>query len=221
MKKHVITLFALAALSLTACKNDKKVDETTTVETVEASKDSQQYNAVVSDSKINWEGSKVVGGKHHGTISLANGTINVKDGKIENGTFVIDMNSITVTDLVSADGKEDLEAHLKGTSSDESADHFFNVAKYPQATFNITSIKEENGVTTVVGNLTIKGTTKNVEFPAVINTSENEVSIHADAFPINRTEFGVNYNSNSVFDGLGDKAINDNIEIKLHIVAKK
>lgn len=221
MKKHVITLFALAALSLTACKNDPKVDQTTTVESVEASTDSQQYNAVVSDSKIAWEGSKLTGGKHTGTVALANGFFNVKEGKIENGTFVIDMNTITVTDLVSGDGKEDLEAHLKGTSSDEAADHFFNVGKYPEATFNITSVNDVNGATTVSGNLTIKGTTKNVEFPAVITTTDTEVSLHADAFPINRTDYGVNFNSNSVFDGLGDKAINDNIDIKLHIVAKK
>lgn len=221
MKKHVITLFALAALSLTACKNDAKVEETTTVETVEASHDSEQYNAVVSESKIAWEGSKVVGGKHQGTLALANGTINVKEGKIENGTFVIDMNSIDVTDLVAGEGKEDLEAHLKGTSSDEKADHFFNVAKFPEATFNITAVNEGEGSSTIVGNLTIKGITKNIEFPAVVNISENEVSIHADTFPFNRTDYGVNYNSNSIFDGLGDKAINDNIEVKLHIVAKK
>lgn len=221
MKKHIITLFALAALSLTACKNETKTEDTVAIETVEASTDSEQYNAVVSDSKIGWAATKLVGGGHNGTVALANGTVNVKEGKIENGTFTFDMASITVEDLVAGDGKEDLEAHLKGTSSDDAADHFFNVAKYPQATFNLTEVKEVEGKTVIAGNLTIKETTKNIEFPAVITTTDNEVSIHVDAFPINRTDFGVNYGSNSIFDGLGDKAINDNVEIKLHIVAKK
>lgn len=221
MRKHVITLVALAALSLTACKNDPKTIESDTVETVETSKDAVAYKVVASDSKIGWEGSKVVGGKHHGSIAIQEGSLNVQEGIVLNGTFVVDMNSISVEDLKPEDGKADLEAHLKGTASDEMADHFFNVAKYPTATFNLTSVKEVDGKTVIAGNLTMKGITKNIEFPAAINVSDNELSIHADTFPINRTDFGVNYNSNSVFDALGDKAINDNIEVKLHIVAKK
>ena len=40
MKKHIITLFALAALRLTACKNETKTEDTVAIETVEASTDS-------------------------------------------------------------------------------------------------------------------------------------------------------------------------------------
>ena len=221
MKKSAITLFAFALLSLTACKNEQKSTSTDPIETTETSADAAKFNVDVEASKISWEGAKVFGGKHHGTVSLVNGEINEKDGKIENGSFVIDMTTINVEDLASGDGKEDLEAHLKGTGKEEASDHFFNVTKYPEAKFDIASVKEVDGKTIVAGNLTLKGITKAIEFPAMIHNSENEIMIHADAFPINRTDFKVNYNSNSIFDNLGDKAIKDQIELKLHIVAKK
>ncbi len=223
MKKNVITLFAFAALSLTACKNDPKntVDTTDTIESTEASKDATPFTIATADSKVEWTGSKLTGGKHHGTISIANGEINVKDGKIENGKIVFDMKSIAVEDLKAGDGKEDLEAHLKGTGKEEATDHFFNVNKYPQGTFEITSITEENGKSIVSGNLTLKDVTKAIKFPAMITVTDNEVMIHADEFAINRTQWNISFNSNSVFDNLGDKAINDDILIKLHVKATK
>lgn len=223
MKKNAITLFALAALSLTACKNDPKstVETTDTIENVETSKDATPFAVATADSKVEWTGGKLTGGKHNGTIAISNGEINVKDGKIESGKIVFDMKSITVEDLKSGDGKEDLEAHLKGTGKEEATDHFFNVNKYPQGTFELTSVTEENGKSIISGNLTLKDITKAIKFPAMITVSDNEVMIHADEFAINRTDWKINFNSNSVFDNLGDKAINDEILIKLHVKATK
>ncbi|WP_430613689.1 YceI family protein [Flavobacterium sp. JP2137] len=195
--------------------------DTDTIESTETSKDAVNYAIAATDSKVEWTGSKLTGGKHNGTINVSNGEINVKDGKIENGKVVFDMTSISVEDLKAGDGKEDLEAHLKGTGKEEASDHFFNVNKYPQGTFEITAVTEENGESIVSGNLTLKDVTKAVKFPAMITVSENEVMIHANEFPINRTEWNVNYNSNSVFDNLGDKAINDEVLVKLHIKATK
>lgn len=222
MRKHVFTLATVALLALTACKNDSKNTTSDAIESTETSIDAEEFNVDTQASKISWEGGKLTGSTHNGTISLKEGILNVKDGKIENGIFVIDMNSINVEDLESGDGKEDLEAHLKGTGKEETADHFFNVTKYPEATFELVSVKEdEQGQTTLIGNLTIKEITRSIEFPASIHSDDNTIMIHASAFPINRTEFNVNFNSNSVFDGLGDKAIKDNINVSLHIEAKK
>jgi len=223
MKKNVITLFAFAALSLTACKNEPKNtgDATEITEGTETSKDALTYAVAAADSKVEWTGGKLTGGKHNGTITIANGEIHVKDGKIENGKIVFDMKSISVDDLKAGDGKEDLEAHLKGTGKEEATDHFFNVNKYPQGTFEITSVTEENGKSIIAGNLTLNDITKAIKFPAMITTSDNEVMIHADEFAINRTDWKINFNSNSVFDNLGDKAINDEILIKLHVKATK
>jgi hypothetical protein len=45
--------------------------------------------------------------------------------------------------------------------------------------------------------------------------------IKSDAFTINRTLWSINYGSKSIFDDLGDKFINDDMELKIMIMAKK
>jgi polyisoprenoid-binding protein YceI len=144
----------------------------------------------------------------------------VKDSTIQSGKFTIDMKSITVNDLKPGDGKEDLEAHLKGLKED-SADHFFNTNKYPTGTFEITGVTKEGSSTMIEGNLTIKGITKNIKFPATVNINDNELTIKSDAFKINRVLWNVNYNSKNVVKNLGDKYIDDDIELKVDVKATK
>ncbi|RKS25522.1 polyisoprenoid-binding protein YceI [Flavobacterium endophyticum] len=224
MKNRIASLLVLSALTLTvSCKNDKAAEaETTEAGTVkEVSGEAATYTIDKENSKIEWTGSKPTG-KHTGTINLAEGTVSVKDNALDTGKFTIDMNTITVTDLKAGDGKEDLEGHLKGTGGTEADfDHFFNVKKYPQANFEITKAVTENGKTSVEGNLTMKGITKNVKFPATVTVNGNTVTVVSDLFTINRTLWNVNYGSKSVFDNLGDKFINDDIELKVSVTAKK
>ncbi|WDO12960.1 YceI family protein [Flavobacterium sp. WW92] len=224
MKNRIASLLVLSALTLTvSCKNDKAAEaETTEAGTVkEVSGEAATYTIDKENSKIEWTGSKPTG-KHTGTINLAEGTVSVKDNALDTGKFTIDMNTITVTDLKAGDGKEDLEGHLKGTGGTEADfDHFFNVKKYPQANFEITKAVTENGKTSVEGNLTMKGITKNVKFPATVTVNGNTVTVVSDPFTINRTLWNVNYGSKSVFDNLGDKFINDDIELKVSVTAKK
>lgn len=225
MKNRIASLLILSALTLTvSCKNDKAAEaETTEAGAVkEASGEAASYKVDNANSKIDWTGSKPTG-KHTGTINLTDGTVSIKDNVLDSGKFTIDMNTITVTDLKAGDGKEDLEGHLKGTGGTEADyDHFFNVKKYPQATFEITKAVTENGKTAVEGNLTMKGITKNVKFPATVTVNaDNTVTLVSDPFTINRTLWNVNYGSKSVFDNLGDKFINDDIELKVSISAKK
>ena len=133
------------------------------------------------------------------------------------GDFVIDMNSITVTDITEDEGKSDLEAHLKGTGKEDGADHFFNVKTYPTGSFKLTSFDGTN----VTGDLTLKGKTKTISFPASLTISDNEVSLESKPFEINRVDFGVNYASKSVFGDLKDKFINDEVELVVKLKAKK
>src|SRR5690606_28126373 len=134
-------------------------------EAAEASAEAVKYTVNTAESTIDWTGSKPTG-KHTDTINLSEGEFSVKNDSVESGKFVIDMNSITVTDLEAGNGKDDLEAHLKGLGKEDTADHFFNVKKYPTGTFEITGITQEAGKTMVEGNLTLKETTKNIKFPA-------------------------------------------------------
>lgn len=220
MKKIFFSLFVAAALT-TACKKSAEAGDAENVK--DASAEAVSFAVDTTASVVEWVGSKPIG-KHNGTVKLTSGTVMTAGGELEGGTFVLDMTSITVTDLKPGDGKEDLEGHLKGdmAKTDADADHFFNVNKYPEGKFEITNVsKGEGGKTNIEGNLTLKGITKNVKFPATVSVDEKEVVIISDAFMINRTDWKVNYASKSVFKDLSDKFVDDEIEIKVNVTAKK
>src|SRR5690606_36684716 len=144
----------------TSCK--KSGDAADASEFATESAGGVKSNVDTAASVIEWKGSRVMGGNHNGTLMFSSGEVSAKEGVVEAGSFVMDMNSITVLDLVDdAETKGWLEGHLKG-ASEETADHFFNVSQFPEAKFEITSVSEGN----IEGNLTIKGITKNVKFPA-------------------------------------------------------
>lgn len=217
MKKVILSLVMVSALVLTSCKKESNAGDAEEVAT--ASDDATPYVLVADASTVEWVGSKPAG-KHNGTIAVSNGEIYLNNGKIESGKFTIDMSSITVLDLAAGEGKEDLEAHLKGTAEGKE-DHFFDVAKYPEASFEITTVNTVDGQTTIEGNLTMKGITKNVKFPASILVDEDTLTITSDSFVINRTDWGVNYASKSIFEDLKDKFVDDNIELKVAVKASK
>lgn len=217
MKKSIFSLFVLASMTtFVSCKKEATVTTSDAVESVVVAGASIPYKLDLQNSVVNWKGSKPTG-THTGTIMFSDGEAIVKNDTLVGGKFVFDMNSITVTDLKSGDGKEDLEAHLKGTGEKEKEDHFFNVNKYPKGSFEVTKVTEENGKSMITGNLTLKEISKSITFPAVITNDEKAMTITSEAFPINRTEWNVNYASKSVFDDLKDKTIDDNIELKINV----
>ncbi len=224
MKTKLIPAITLAVLLLTSisCKNEKKNEEETSSATPEKVTETPAialaYTVDPSSSIIEWTGKKPIG-QHTGTIQVAKGSIQTSDGKIQNGTFTIDMNSIVVTDL-EGDEKLGLEGHLKGEGEGKE-DHFFNVAKFPSATFDMTQLSEKEGKMFIEGSLTLKGIKKEVSFPVSVTTTENDLSIASDVFTIDRTQWGVNYKSKSVVENLGDKFINDDIELKIKVKATK
>lgn len=219
MKKSFLSLFVLATITLTSCKEEIKETQEP-IEVAVASEDSNSFKVDTAKSVIEWVGSKPTG-KHNGTIALSSGEIFLNNGKIESGNFILDMASITVLDLKPGDGKEDLEAHLKGIEKEEDADHFFNIKKFPEGKFELTSVETVEGKTTMNGNLTLKGITKPVSFPAILTVDGNTLNLSSESFMINRTNWGVNYASKSVFGDLKDKFVNDDIELKVNLTATK
>lgn len=221
MKKTFFNIFMIAgiAMATVGCKNEN--NEATTEDAKEvamATEEAVMYVVDTTASVIDWEGNKPTG-THTGTIQLEKGTFKANDSIIESGTFVIDMTSINVTDL-EGDEKVNLEDHLKGTVEGKEGD-FFNVNQYPEATFEVTGITENGGQAMLQGNLTMKEETKNVEFPVNINRTEDAIEITSEPFVIDRTKWGVNYGSKSVFEGLGDKFISDDIKLTINLKAKK
>lgn len=224
MKKIVLNLVLVAGISLgsISCKNDKenKVEPGEAQEAAVATGEAMSYEIDTAASTINWMGKKPTG-KHVGTINVQNGTLMATDEEITSGSVVIDMNSIKVMDKgMDEDDKKSLENHLKGTVEGKETD-FFNVEKYPTATFEITGVTEENGKKMLQGNLTIKEETKNIQFPITTNISEEKISLESEAFVIDRTDWGVNFGSKSVFDNLGDKFISDDMELTINVTATR
>ncbi|WP_299683063.1 YceI family protein [uncultured Dokdonia sp.] len=222
MNKWIVNTVAITAIlvSTVACKGDAK-NETDTTHAKEVATPTAQATTYTVDSaasKITWKGSKPAG-THEGTINVQSGSVQVAADNSITGSFIIAMNSITVTDL-EGDGKASLEAHLKGEAEGKE-DHFFNVAKHPTASFEVTGVSEKEGVRTMQGNLTIKGITKNIEFPVAYTVGGDTMTLASKPFTIDRTKWGIEFMSKSVFDDLKDKFISDDIEIAISIKAKK
>jgi polyisoprenoid-binding protein YceI len=192
--KVTSTLALLAIVALSAFKNGAKP----VTYTVDAAK-----------STITWVGKKVTG-SHNGTIALKSGSLIVDGKSVKGGTFVLDMSSIK-----DADGSAKLEGHLK-------ADDFFGTEKFPTSTFVITKVAGSTANVTVTGNLTIKGITKPLSFPATVAVNaDGTVSALAGKIVVDRTKYDIRYGSKSFIDGIGDKAIDDNFELAVKLVAKK
>ncbi|MFD3002478.1 YceI family protein [Pontibacter toksunensis] len=219
MKKTAIYASFAAALLFTACSESAtETAETTTEVTTEATTpaDGESYNVVAERSEVNWKGSKV-GGEHTGNIELQDGELVVANNEVVGGKLVIDMNTITNSDITTAEDNQKLVGHLK-------SDDFFGVEKYPTATFeitNVTAATDPTGEAThnVTGNLTIKEKTEQVTFPAVINVNNGTATAKAEV-TVDRSKFDVRYGSKSFFDDLGDKVIDDNFIITFDVTAQ-
>ena len=174
------------------------------------------YPMVVNQSQLSWEGNPLVGGGHTGTIGFKYGTISTNEsGTILKGEFVLNMHTLENADIEDEQSAKDLVNHLK-------SDDFFSVNKFPEASFELTKTARafkyarENEYE-ITGLLTIRGITHPISFPANIKI-ENGV-IKADArITIDRTRWGVNYQSKSIFASLKDGIIADEIIIVLRVV---
>lgn len=221
MKKNFskFPLIAILVLVLAGCKNENNKASTEEArEARTANSEAEEYQIDTAESVIHWKGKKPTG-THTGTIKLAEGSFTGNDSVIESGNFVIDMNSIKVTDLEGKD-REDLEAHLKGTVEGKEGD-FFNVQEYPEATFEITDFNRENGQSMLSGNLEVKEEVKNITFPVHYRFTGDQIEITSDEFNIDRTDWEVNFGSRSVFDNLGDNFVNDEVPLRIKIIANR
>lgn len=221
MKKIFLNVFLVAGLSAATvgCKDENKEAATSEArEAAMANEEAVQFEIDTTSSVIEWQGAKPTG-KHTGTIQIEDGALMANDSIIESGRIVIDMESINVTDL-QGEEKQNLEAHLKGTVEGKEGD-FFDVTKYPEASFEITGVTQKEGKTFLQGNLTMKEETKNVEIPVNINRNGETLQLTSEPFTIDRTKWGVNYGSKSVFDSLGDNFIDDEIQLTINVTARR
>ncbi len=169
------------------------------------------YKVDVKQSTLVWTGKKVTG-EHTGTIPLSSGTLVLSDKKLKGGNFELDVAGLTVTDITEADKNAKLVGHLKN-------DDFFSTAKFPKATFVITAVTSKGGDKyDIAGNLTIKGITQPITFPAVVK-SDAKILTATGTVTVNRTKFDIKFKSASFFQDLGDKAIYDDFTLDVKLVA--
>lgn len=216
MKTSFLKIFTIVALiSFVSCGDKAKEAETKEAEAVAKSEDAAvTYNANTEKSTIEWKGFKPTG-THFGTIGIKQGKLKVNNGAIESGKFVIDMNSIIVKDMpIEAKGNAKLTTHLKSPD-------FFDVETYPNAQFEVTGVTTTDGKTMLSGNLKMKDATNNISIPVSTKIEGDTMTLTSETFTIDRSKWNVEYGSKSFFDNLGDKFINDDIELKVTIVAEK
>ncbi|MCB0275508.1 MAG: YceI family protein, partial [Calditrichaeota bacterium] len=157
--------------------------------------------------------------KHNGVISLKDGVFSVEGDKMS-GNFTVDMTSIVVKDIpMDNEYNGKLTGHLKSPD-------FFSVADHPEAKFEITKVvpyKAKDGEEAnykVTGNLTIKGITHEISFPAMITMDGDSFSAKATT-SIDRSRWDIRYGSGSFFDNLGDKLIYDDFHLEINLVGSK
>lgn len=171
-----------------------------------------EYIVDKEESTITWTGRKVVG-EHYGSIEISKGKLLWDGKKLKGGSFVVDMNSITNADITDEGYRDKLIGHLK-------SDDFFSTEKFPTAKFEITDVKAKGkNKYQVKGDLTIKGITHPIEFPAETEVKDGKILAKATIL-VDRTKYGIRYGSGSFFDDLGDKAIDNEFELKVSLVAQ-
>lgn len=169
-------------------------------------------------SVFEWIG-RNLNNRHNGRIAIQIGEMVVQGGELTAGTVVLDMNSITNSDLQDADWRDMLIRHLK-------SDDFFAVAQYPTASFRLAGWAAEVGAPpeaphgTVTGELTIRDVTRPITFQATVAPqADGGIKAHA-VFDFDRTLWNVCYGSGKLFERLGMHLVHDIITVELFIQAR-
>ena len=208
-------VFALLLLTAAACQKSELTDKpaadvsetsgsttTTAAPSESPAGPSTRANVIKEKSKIEWVAGKVTR-DHHGSFKVFNGGIEYAGAVPQSISFTIDTTSVE-TDT------PQLTTHLK------SAD-FFDVAKFPQATFTSKSLTPADpgapaGTTHMLhGTLDLHGVQKEVVIP--VKTEQTADGMRATSeFTIDRHDWGINYK------GMADDLIKDNVLIKLDLL---
>jgi len=172
------------------------------------------YKVNPEQSRLEWRSRKLLvsTNNHVGTVKIKHGQVTTSSTEIISGNFIIDMITIANEDLTGA-SKNTLEKHLKSQD-------FFNVEEFPEASLNITNVTKNNNNYIVTGDLTIKGITNSITFPATVTMEENNIVAQAN-FSIDRSKWDIRFGSGSFFSDLGNNIIDDNIMFSIKAVANR
>ena len=159
--------------------------------------------AIATDkSSIDWVGAKVTG-DHKGGFKAFTGDLTVADGKVTALNFDVDTTSLW-------SDNDMLTGHLKG-------EDFFDVAKFPKATFKATKVEakaEGKNTHVITGEMDLHGVKKTIAFPAAVTVADDKVTANTE-FTLKRFDFGINYK------GKANDLIKDEVLLKIKFDASK
>jgi len=217
---NLISFSLIACFAFGSCSDAPKGDKVSVTGKQQAAAVSGDiYSVDTSASNVRFTGHGV-GKNHPGKFHLSSGEFAVVNKLVTGGKFVIDINSMM---LEQQDPmiQNKLRPHLLSPD-------FFDAAKFSTSTFEITNVstyiqktgdasKIENANCDVSGNLSLKGITKNISFPARIDVNNNSVKASAN-FDINRTDWQINYGNDK---SLGDKFISETVNVEINVLANR
>ncbi|NDK57153.1 YceI family protein [Pontibacter fetidus] len=224
----------MVLLLLSACDTSVKTEEAEVgapVKPLALTTASEVFKIDTAKSKLTWIGAKITG-RHNGVFRITSGEIVMAKGKPTGGNIHLDMLAVKSDDkTIDEASNKKLTAHLR------SAD-FFDVERYPTATFIVTSItpydstqrkttihpaapdkelRVKGATHLITGNLTIKDITKSVRFPARVTQQDSVLKAKAN-FNIDRTKWGLIYRADN---SLGNQTIHPEVNIGIDIEAKR
>ncbi|MFA5244442.1 MAG: YceI family protein [Pedobacter sp.] len=192
MKKHITALCLISSMFIISAFRPVKDD---------------LFKVDTEKSTINWSAKKV-GGGHTGTVKISDGSLVYSGKTLKGGSFLMDMSSIT------SDNAR-VTNHLK-------SDDFFSSVKNPTSKFEIIKVSTAGkDRVSINGNLSIKGITHPLTFQATVKQQKDALVAIANGIRIDRTKYDIKFRSKTFFGDIGDKAIDDEFELNINLIAKK
>lgn len=200
-----LVIVAIASMALLACSSSEPQNEEMEYnDEVAPASEETTYQLDAAESAVMWKGSMLGMYSHEGTLNIKEGFITTVDGKVTGGKVVVDMSSMSPTDANFDEEKtpDKLVGHLS------SAD-FFDVANFPTASLNVTSVKESKGS----GKLTVRGNTGTVEFVDVNSVVEDDRFKAKANMTFDRTAYDVSWSH-----PIKENVLSNDIEIQIELV---
>lgn len=213
MKKLPLPLLLLALMACTQPpKETIEAGEALPTEAEAMTTTARQYFADAESSTLRWTGSEGLASiveAHYGFMPISSGTILVDEPSFS-GSFEVSVEGLSVTDITRESSNKKLTDHLLGAD-------FLDAAQFPTAHFEIVeTAPTATDSVAITGNLTMKGVTKSITFPALVTVADSAFSAKA-AFYINRKDWNMHYRTE---ESLGDKLIRPEVQIEIDLTAK-
>lgn len=178
-----------------------------------AASDSMTLELDLARSRVEWVGTKFWGRKRHeGFVPLRGAALKSCTPAFCRGVFTLDMHNLEITDIPVSQPvpRHQLREHLRSRD-------FFWTEQHPVATFVLTATRAHERTDSVdaLGELTLRGVTHAIRFPAHITYLRGgEVHVRAE-LTIDRRRWGIRYR----YDPIRNELVDDDIALVIILVA--